>query len=407
MDQTLLQLLFLGVENGSGSFMQTLLDPPSPASLEAAKFSLQKLGAIERVHEDELILSSLGFHLAGIPAPPAVGKSELFIPFGFPLSMMLFLILAFRSVLVMGAILGCRDAALAMAAGMSVGRSPFIRYDKPRGQNSIEEMKIENILKARAEVFDTVGNSDHALFALLFSKWHSAGSGNHKQLCESLGLSFNGMREMSELYKQLDSSLTQAGFAENSESNRNAQSWRIIHACAISAMSPGQLVKVKRPAAKYLDTAEGSKVKDGEARELQFFIRTKLHSRTEPTEEERVFIHPSSKNFATGNFSCPFLVFHSMVRTSKPFLRDVTECSAYPLLLFGGDLEIIASKETVVIDGWVELSANARIGSLMGGLRRRVDVLLTEKVKNPSLEIEASNEMKLIVKLIKTDGLGS
>jgi ATP-dependent RNA helicase DHX57 len=85
----------------------------------------------------------------------------------------------------------------------------------------------------------------------------------------------------------------------------------------------------------------------------------------------------------------------------------VTECSAYPLLLFGGDLEILASKETVVIDGWVELSANARIGSLMGGLRRRVDVLLAEKVKNPLLEIEASSEMKLIVKLIRTDGLGS
>jgi ATP-dependent RNA helicase DHX57 len=78
LDQTLLQLLFLGVENGSGSFIRSLLDPPSPASVDAAKYSLQKLGAIKRMHEDELILSSLGAHLAGIPAPPTVGKSELF-----------------------------------------------------------------------------------------------------------------------------------------------------------------------------------------------------------------------------------------------------------------------------------------------------------------------------------------
>ena len=33
------------------------------------------------------------------------------------------------TVLIMGSLLGCRDAALAMAAGMSVGRSPFMKVD--------------------------------------------------------------------------------------------------------------------------------------------------------------------------------------------------------------------------------------------------------------------------------------
>jgi ATP-dependent RNA helicase DHX57 len=96
-----------------------------------------------------------------------------------------------------------------------------------------------------------------------------------------------------------------------------------------------------------------------------------------------------------------------LVRTSKPFLRDVTECNAYALLLFGGELEIRASKGVIAVDGWAELAANARIGSLVGGLRRKVDALLTEKVKNPSLELAATREMKLIVKLIMTDGLGT
>ena len=96
-----------------------------------------------------------------------------------------------------------------------------------------------------------------------------------------------------------------------------------------------------------------------------------------------------------------------MVRTSKPFLRDVTECSAYSLLLFGGELQIKSSKGTILVDDWVELSANARIGSLMGGLRRRVDTLMAEKVRNPFYEIAGAKEMQLIVKLIKTDGLGN
>jgi ATP-dependent RNA helicase DHX57 len=76
LDQTLLQLVFLGVENGLWTFTNSLIDPPSKESLDAAIFSLSKLGAIERRCSDgTLNLTPLGSHLAGIPAPPVVGKS--------------------------------------------------------------------------------------------------------------------------------------------------------------------------------------------------------------------------------------------------------------------------------------------------------------------------------------------
>lgn len=317
----------------------------------------------------------------------------------------------------MGSILGCREAALAMAAGISLGRSPFLRIDSPRSRRnndaddpvSFEEAKQREVLDDRAAFVKEAGNSDHALLAAVFLRWKATGTGMRKRFCESLGLSFNGLRDMSQLVNQLDSSLVAAGFSATPESDRYVSSWRIIHACAVSAMAPSQLVKVRRPATKYQETAEGAKEKDGEAREFSFYIRTddKGDEKSARAKEERVFIHPSSSNFGTGNYSCPFLVYNSMVRTSKPFLRDVTECSAYSLLLFGGELEIKASTGVVAVDGWAELSANARIGSLMGGLRRRMDTLLAEKIKKPSIDITLSQEMKLIVKLIMTDGLGS
>jgi HrpA-like RNA helicase len=76
LDQTILQLLFLGVEHGNGNFLRTLLDPPSKDSVDAATFSLLQLGAVEKVHlNEELKLTAMGTHLAGIPAPPIVGKS--------------------------------------------------------------------------------------------------------------------------------------------------------------------------------------------------------------------------------------------------------------------------------------------------------------------------------------------
>lgn len=76
LDQTLLTLLFLGVESSAkGLFMESLLDPPSKVSFVAAIDSLRQLGAIATPSGEDLKLTPLGTHLAGIPAPPMVGKS--------------------------------------------------------------------------------------------------------------------------------------------------------------------------------------------------------------------------------------------------------------------------------------------------------------------------------------------
>jgi len=347
----------------------------------------------------------------------------------------------------MGSLLGCRSAALAIAAGMSVGRSPFLKVDVFRGgfrgggrkgadddEESPEAMKQKRVLEERSALFKSVGgNSDLVLLAAAYMKWDAVpqGGGGKKKFCDSLALSFNGMRDMKTLVRQLDSSLCNVGYHDTLESESNATSWRVIRSCVVSALSPGQVVRVERPSTKYSETVEGAVEKGGNARELKFYIRGKeddestkplssgnnaaggggggsygLNRRYHGTAEERVFVHPSSSNFGTGNYACPWLVYHQLVRTSKAFLRDATECSSYALLLFGGPLEVRASEELVVIDGWARLSANARIGALVGGLRRKVDDLLSRKVREPSMDIAGSVEMKIIVSLLKSDGLG-
>ena len=405
LDQTLLSLMFLGVEEGSGNFLQTLLDPPNQKSMNAAILSLQKLGAISpRGADGNISLTPLGMHLAGIPAPPPVGK-----------------------VLVMGSILGCRSAALAIAAGMSLGRSPFIRIDTRFERNQVDEslqdMMRRRVVEVRAELFNSVGNSDHAFLAAAFLRWDSCKQGDKRRCCDHLGLAWTGMNEMQQLVRQLDSSLSTSGYIASEEADRNSNSWRIIRACAVAALAPNQLVRVQRPSAKYHETAEGAVEREGTARELKFFIQAgggsnddapslvqnshrSVNMRYHNVAEESVFFHPSSANFATGNFACPWMVFHKLVRTTKPFLLDATECSAYALLLFGGKLEVQAGKGLIVIEGWVRLSANARIGALIGGLRQKMDELLKKKVEEPTFDIAATIEMKLIRSLLVTDGLG-
>jgi HrpA-like RNA helicase len=63
------------MEDGTGCFMNKLLDPPKQKSLDAAAINLEKLGAINRNSvSGECVLTPLGMHLAAIPAPPIVGK---------------------------------------------------------------------------------------------------------------------------------------------------------------------------------------------------------------------------------------------------------------------------------------------------------------------------------------------
>jgi ATP-dependent RNA helicase DHX57 len=313
----------------------------------------------------------------------------------------------------MGSILGCRTGALAMAAGLSVGRSPFLRTEtKGDGKE-----RSQAVLEERAKLFQSCGNSDHAMLAAAFMNWQNLppGGGDRKRYCDSLGLSFNGMRDILQLVKQYDSSLSASGFPSSKDSDRNSQFWRVLRTCAVASMAPDQLVRVVRPATKYDDTAEGARLRDGDAREHKFFIRvdegddgesnaTDNHGKP---KDERVFIHPSSAMFSVGNFSCPWMVFHSMIRTSKPFLRDVTECSAYGLLLFGGNLTVETRNNVIMVDSWVRLSANARIGALIQGLRSKMDDLLQSKIDDPyNVSISDSPVMQLIVKLLITDGLG-
>jgi Oligonucleotide/oligosaccharide-binding (OB)-fold len=134
--------------------------------------------------------------------------------------------------------------------------------------------------------------------------------------------------------------------------------------------------------------SQGAKEKEGEAQKLKLYVRTDGpddennsatsaaardgNNRGRHSNEERVFIHPSSANFSTVTFSCPWLVYHSLVRTSKAFLRDVTECNTYTLLLFGGKLDAVAFEGVVTLDNWCQLAASGKICSLVNGLRGKV-----------------------------------
>ena len=408
LDSTLMSLMYLGVERGDGNFLSTLLDPPSAGQLRAAIDSLEMVGAVEQVSgstkENKVVaLTPLGMHLAGIPSPPTVAK-----------------------MIVMGALLGCRDAGLVIAAGMTVARSPFLkimldrRYRRDDEEEPAEEVKKKEVLVEREKLAKTVGHSDHALLAAAYDMWSKAeGAAAKRKVCDSVGLAQDGMREFKQLRDQLDSALSHAGFTSRAPGcNANGDKWRVVRAVVISALSPGGLVRVERSSIKYDETSGGAVEREGDAKELKFFLRAtpdngivdsgaefRAPQSYHGVPQQRVFIHPSSMNHSTGNYSCPWLVNHSIVTTSKPFLRDVCEATGFGLLLFGGSLEVKPSEELLVVGGWARMAAPPRIGVLVGGLRKKMDELLMEKVKNVDFDLSAGSVMKLVVKLVQGEGL--
>eukprot|EP01052_Picozoa_sp_SAG31_P056350 SAG31_NODE_16084_length_723_cov_1.543269_1_plen_187_part_10 len=109
-----------------------------------------------------------------------------------------------------------------------------------------------------------------------------------------------------------------------------------------------------------------------------------------------MFLHPTSVNSKATTFEndCGFLVFLEQMETTKVFIRDCTTVSAYPLLLFGGQLNARvvggtgtaspAAEVSVGEDGWIRFRTSKIIARLIEQVREAMEGLLAAKIADPS-----------------------
>ncbi|KAF3848662.1 hypothetical protein F7725_015159 [Dissostichus mawsoni] len=118
------------------------------------------------------------------------------------------------------------------------------------------------------------------------------------------------------------------------------------------------------------------------------------------TPQGRAQVHPSSvnRNLQTHGW----LLYQEKVKYTKIYLRDTTLIPPFPLLLFGGDIDIQHRERLITLDGWIHFQAPVRIGVIFKHLRKLMDSLLEKKLENPRMNLEADmllshlrgNEMK-------------
>lgn len=276
-------------------FLSRTPTPPEETAVEGAIKMLRRMGALDGEE-----LTALGQQLAMIPADLRCGKLMVF-----------------------GAIFGCLDGSVTIAAILST-RSPFLSPPDKRDQAKEARMRFAR------------GDGDLLTDLRAFQQWDEMMQDRVPQrhvrvFCDENFLSFNTLSDIASTRTQYYSALSEigitapgsaAGFPYNSRGSTttpsappSSSSMTLLRALTASAFSP-QIARIQFPDKKFATSMSGAVELDPEAKTIRYFAQ----------ESGRVFVHPGSTLFDNQGFSgnAAFLSYFTMISTSKVFVRDLT-----------------------------------------------------------------------------------
>ncbi|XP_004346668.1 helicase domain-containing protein [Capsaspora owczarzaki ATCC 30864] len=377
LEQLCLQVKAMGTADVV-QFLGKALTPPDTKAVTHAIDALVDIGAL---HRDTKALTPLGVHLASIPVDARIAK-----------------------VLIFGAIFHCLDPILTVAACMGF-RSPFITSVDKRAQ-------ADEVKKRFA-----IGKSDLLGYSKAYAEWHNCAgdgaaskTGARRKFCEDNFLSMQSMQGISDLRKQFLDILASIGFvpaaimhhhkqqdAQAAEAHRllnaNSTNIKVLKAVLAAGLYP-QVASVVPPERQFVQVQQGMVVKEAKASELKLLLKGGT----------QVFVHPTSATFSLLKMDDRFVLYNEKMATSKAYLRDTTVVSAYPLILFGGNIAIEHEQHQLLLDGWIKIKAPARVATLVTAIRQQLDAVLSRKIEQPLLNVYDSAVVRAIMKLVESDG---
>ncbi|KAK0614278.1 P-loop containing nucleoside triphosphate hydrolase protein [Immersiella caudata] len=356
LEQLCLAVRAMGIRDVS-HFLARAPTPPEATAVEGAITLLRRMGALDGEE-----LTALGEQLALIPADLRCGKLMVF-----------------------GSIFGCLGDCVTIAAILST-KSPFLSPSDKRDEAKEAKMRFAR------------GDGDLLTDLRAVQEWDAmmrdyVPQRTVRQFCDENFLSFATLNDIASTRAQFFSALSEMGIRSY---EHNAGSIALLRALTASAFSP-QIARIQFPDKKFATSMSGAVELDPEAKTIKYFSQ----------DNGRVFIHPSSTMFDNQGFSgnASFISYFTKMATSKIFVRDLTPFNAYTLLLFSGAIELDTQGRGLIVDGWLRLRGWARIGVLVSRLRSIIDRLIAERVENPWLDLEKSDVIKMVIKLIELDGM--
>jgi len=366
LEQLCLSVRAMGIDDVR-TFLGNAITPPNTLAIDQAIQILHRMGIL-----DNDLLTSLGRHLSLFPTDLRCGK-----------------------LLVLGATFGCLDNCLTIASILG-SKSPFISPSDKR-----EEAKA-----ARLQFSD--GSGDLLCDLRAYKEWSDVAY-DKRQWCKANFLSYQTLQDITTTKRQYLSQLIESGlvtsdYQKNSSSaylDSQNDNMTLLRALLAASFSP-QIARVDFPDTKYVASMAGTYAADPEAKTIKYF------SESADKSVERVFIHPSSTLFSAQSFptNTAFIAFFTKMATSKVFIRDLTPCNAFSILLFCGSLKVAAQVGGgIIVDDWIKIRGWARIGVLINRLRSMLDDLLAKKLDNPTYDIGQDKIVTTVRKMIDLNGM--
>lgn len=331
-------------------FLGRALDPPQPQSVSNAVNLLRKIGAC---HLNNHVLTPLGQHLASLPVNVKIGK-----------------------MLIYGAILGCLEPIATIAAAITE-KSPF--------STPMNRKDEANLAKAAL----AVANSDHLTLYNAYLGWKKSQTDRTDvSYCRKHFLNRTALLTIEDVKHELMKMMEQAGFWSSRSSSHHSKQ---------------QAVPLSRQQISVVNAVLTAGLYDSVARVLctpSVDVLERVACTVE-TPQGKAQVHPSSvnRNLQTHGW----LLYQEKVKYTKIYLRDTTLIPPFPLLLFGGDIDIQHRERLITLDGWIHFQAPVRIGVIFKHLRKLMDSLLEKKLENPRMSLEDERTIQLILDLIKSE----
>ena len=410
LEDLVLQILLLDLGDPT-AFLAKAVNPPSALAMKNSLKLLEGLGAVEVDWKgDDLVsrksggaseevggpscetvahgsgLTALGFHLATLPVDPRVGKMMIY-----------------------GALFGCIDPALTIAASMSA-RSPFMSPFDKRDQAD----------EARQQ-FATDG-SDHLTTLTAFTTWkemrQTKGDKVTQNFLHENFLSRLTLFQIEDLREQFAALLVDIGFLPKgfrlqgslgrggrgrgggrggrgnqaqqpqgppSPADANSTNMALVKAILCAGLYPNIIVAPRNLVRGTL-SVENKTV--GECA----FASTKGD----------VYLHPCTISFKEKTLDSRYCCYHDIVKTSKIYVRDCTSVSEFALLLFGGSLKVYHTHGVVACDEWLKFRISAKPATLVKHLRAQMESMLLKKIVSPEEDVTGSKEGQALIQAVST-----
>lgn len=335
-------------------FLSKALDPPQLQVISNAMNLLRKIGACEL---NEPKLTPLGQHLAALPVNVKIGKMLIF-----------------------GAIFGCLDPVATLAAVMTE-KSPFTT---PIGRK--DEADLAKSALAMAD-------SDHLTIYNAYLGWKKArqegGYRSELAYCRRNFLNRTSLLTLEDVKQELIKLVKAAGFSSSTTSN----GWEGNKASQTLSFQEIALLKAVLAAGLYDNVGKIICTKSVDVTE-------KLACIVE-TAQGKAQVHPSSVNRDLQTYG--WLLYQEKIRYARVYLRETTLITPFPVLLFGGDIEVQHRERLLSVDGWIYFQAPVKIAVIFKQLRVLIDCVLRKKLENPKMSLEDDKILQIITELIKTE----